>query len=309
MAQSDVVRIATRKSPLAMWQAEFVKEQLQRQWPALAIELVAMITQGDKILDSPLAKIGGKGLFVKELELGLINGDADIAVHSMKDVPAQLPDGLCIDTILKRADPRDAFVSNQYKNLSALPQGARLGTSSLRRQCQVLRLRPDLQVVDLRGNVGTRLAKLDQGNFDAIVLASAGLIRLDLAERIADFIEPEVILPAIGQGAIGIQRRSDDARIAELVKALDDEISNQCVSAERAFNTKLHGGCQAPIGGYAISTENKIWLRGLVGEPDGSRIIVDEQTDSTQNAQLIGETLASRLLTAGAEKILNRLRG
>ncbi|MBT3197436.1 MAG: hydroxymethylbilane synthase, partial [Gammaproteobacteria bacterium] len=237
------LRIATRKSPLALWQAEYVKERLQTIHSGLEVELVTMSTRGDKILDTPLAKIGGKGLFVKELETRMLEGDCDIAVHSMKDVPMAFPEGLFLPVICEREVPLDAFVSNQYERFEDLPEGARVGTSSLRRKCQLLDLRPDLEILDLRGNVNTRLRKLDEGNFDAIILASAGLIRLEMASRIRSQIEPEVILPAVGQGAVGIECRNDDPTVLELIQPLNHLESATRVMAERALNLRLEGGC------------------------------------------------------------------
>ena len=245
------LKIATRQSPLALWQANYVKDRLQQQYPDLTVELVPMVTKGDVILDSPLAKIGGKGLFVKELENALLNKEADIAVHSMKDVPMQFPEGLGLAVICQREDPRDAFVSHSYRTFTELPQGAVVGTSSLRRQCQLKALRPDLDIRSLRGNVGTRLSKLDNGDYDAIILASAGLIRLGLADRIASFIDIEQSLPAAGQGAVGIECRTDDVQVQALLAPLADAETTYCVRAERAMNNHLQGGCQVPIGGYA----------------------------------------------------------
>ncbi len=303
----QTVRIATRKSPLAMWQAEHVAAELKQAHPGLEVELLGMSTQGDKILDTPLAKIGGKGLFVKELEQGMLAGSADIAVHSMKDVPVELPDGLHLPVIMQREDPRDAFVSNNFQGLDELPQGATVGTSSLRRECQLRERRPDLKIAPLRGNVNTRLRKLDEGEFDAIILASAGLIRLGFGQRIADFIEPEQSLPAIGQGAVGIECRVDDARVNALLEPLRHAETALCVSAERAMNHRLMGGCQVPIAGYAILQRDELYLRGLVGEPDGSQIIRAESRGAHQDAEAMGVALANELLANGAEPILQAL--
>jgi len=303
MAVLKTLKIATRQSPLALWQANFVKDQLEKFHPTLSVELVPMVTKGDVILDSPLAKIGGKGLFVKELENALLEKRADIAVHSMKDVPMEFPEGLGLSVICKREDPRDAFVSNTYRSLDDLPQGAIVGTSSLRRQCQLKQLRPDLDIRSLRGNVGTRLSKLDNGEYDAIILASAGLIRLGLAERIASFIEVEQSLPAAGQGAVGIECRVDD----EEVKALLAPLSDATTMAERAMNTRLQGGCQVPIGGYAIEQNGEIFLRALVGETDGSAIIRAEGKSAVENAEALGVTIAEQLLAQGADKILAKI--
>ncbi len=301
------IRIATRKSPLAMWQAEHVSNLLQKAHPGLDVELVGMSTQGDKILDTPLAKIGGKGLFVKELEQGMLEGRADIAVHSMKDVPVELPQGLHLAVILERGDPRDAFVSNNYINLEELPMGAVLGTSSLRRQCQISELRPDLKIKSLRGNVNTRLRKLDENQFDAIILASAGLKRLGFEKRITSALEPAQSLPAIGQGAIGIECRADDEWVNALIASLHDEETALCVKAERAMNSRLMGGCQVPIAGFAVVNHSKIFMRGLVGEPDGSRVIRSESSAPVTGAEALGAALAEDLLGQGADQILMHL--
>lgn len=303
----DILRIATRKSPLALWQAHFVRDQLQHHHPELKIELVTMTTQGDKILDTPLAKVGGKGLFVKELETGMLEGRADIAVHSMKDVPVEFPTGLHLAVICEREDPRDAFVSNNFKSLEELPQGARLGTSSLRRQSQISALRPDLNIIDLRGNVNTRLKKLDEGEYDAIILAAAGLKRLEFDDRITQFLGTDVCLPAIGQGAVGIECRSDDARVNNLIAPLNDSKTQIRVLAERAMNQRLQGGCQVPIAGYAEFDRGIVLLRGLVGQVDGKQIIRGEIAGSPENVEELGMVLAEDLLSRGADKILNEL--
>lgn len=302
-----LIKIATRKSPLALWQAEHVAKLLHASHPTLNIELVTMVTQGDKILDTPLAKIGGKGLFVKELEQGMLNGDADIAVHSMKDVPALLPDGLEIDAILSREDPRDAFVSNIYSNIDELPQGAVVGTSSLRRQCQLLNQRPDLQIKSLRGNVNTRLQKLDDGDYDAIILAAAGLIRLGFESRIKTSIPVNTMLAAIGQGAIGIECRKDDLATKALIACLNDPETAIRVRAERAMNLTLEGGCQAPIAGHARIKGNMLRLHGLVAEPDGSVMITEQLEGPIEEAEQMGVTVANRLLAGGAKAILDKL--
>ncbi|MEW8506595.1 MAG: hydroxymethylbilane synthase [Candidatus Thiodiazotropha sp.] len=304
---SQTLTIATRKSPLAMWQAEHVAAALKKAHPGIHVELLGMTTQGDKILDTPLAKIGGKGLFIKELEQGLMSKEADIAVHSMKDVPVELPQGLHLPVIMQREDPRDAFVSNQYRHFDGLPEGACVGTSSLRRQCQLAEIRPDLVIKSLRGNVNTRLRKLDDGEYDAIILAAAGLKRLGFEDRITALIGPEQSLPAIGQGAVGIECRIDDKRINQLIAPLHDPDTAHCVRAERAMNQRLNGGCQVPIAGYAMLESGNLWLRGLVGEPDGSRIIRGEVEGSTQEADAMGEGLADRLLEWGAGDILQAL--
>lgn len=303
------LRIATRKSPLALWQAEHVRARLQQLHPGLQVELLTMSTQGDRVLDSPLAKIGGKGLFVKELEQGMLAGQADIAVHSMKDVPAELPHGLEIGAILEREDPRDAFVSNHFAALAELPQGARVGTSSLRRQCQLRNVRPDLEILDLRGNVNTRLAKLDAGDYDAIVLASAGLKRLGMVERITLALEPEEMLPAIAQGVIGIECRSDDATVRALIEPLNHAETGLRTRAERAMNARLAGGCQAPVAGFSVINGDRITLRGLVGWPNGSSIIRGEISGLAAEAAVLGEQLAQELLERGARPILDELLG
>ena len=304
MNKNQTLKIATRRSPLALWQANYVKERLIQIYPELTVELVPLITKGDVILDTPLAKIGGKGLFVKELENALLSGEADIAVHSMKDVPMQFPAGLELSVICKREDPRDAFVSNRYRCLAELPQGARVGTSSLRRQCQLKQLRPDLDIQSLRGNVGTRLSKLDNGDYDAIILAAAGLIRLELQQRIASFIDVETSLPAAGQGAVGIECRSNDERVKQLLAPLADVQTTACVLAERAMNNHLQGGCQVPIGGYAVLQDNQIYLRALVGALDGSKIIRAEGKSAVENAEVLGVQVGQQLLEQGANKIL-----
>ncbi len=305
------LKIATRRSPLALWQAEFVRAQLQRLHPQLQVELVTFTTRGDKILDSPLAKIGGKGLFVKELETALLEGNADIAVHSMKDVPMDFPEGLGLAVICEREDPRDAFVSNRFPNLAALPHGARVGTSSLRRQCQLHALRPDLDIVSLRGNVNTRLAKLDAGEFDAIMLATAGLLRLEFGERIRERIATDVSLPAGGQGAIGIEIRSDDARVRALLQPLHHQPTAVCVRAERALNKKLQGGCQVPIAAFAelidASNTAQLRLRGLVGAPDGSVMLRAEGSGASDDPESLGERIAIELLQQGAGEILEQV--
>ncbi len=304
---TDTLRIATRKSQLALWQAEYVRARLIELHPDLEVELVTFTTQGDKILDTPLAKVGGKGLFVKELESAMLRGEADIAVHSMKDVPVELPKGLHLAVICPREDPRDAFVSNQYESLADLPQGARLGTSSLRRQCQLAALRPDLEIVSLRGNVNTRLQKLDDNDYDAIILAAAGLIRLEFADRIREYLAPEVCLPAIGQGAVGIECREDDDWVHEIIAPLADPDTALCVRAERAFNHRLQGGCQVPIGGYAILEHGVILLRGMVGAVDGSELVHGEIAGPPEDAEYLGRVLAEDLLSRGADRLLEAL--
>lgn len=303
----QVIRIATRQSPLALWQAEHVAALLQQAYPQLVIELVKMVTRGDKILDAPLAKIGGKGLFVKELEQGMLEGTADIAVHSMKDVPVEFPEGLHLAAILQREDPTDAFVANHYQSLDDLPPQARIGTSSLRRQCQLQARFPQAVILPLRGNVNTRLAKLDAGEFDAIILASAGLKRLGLAARITATLSPEMSLPAIGQGAIGIECRVDDVELNEMLQVLHHPETGMCVRAERAMNARLNGGCQVPIAGFAQLQAGILTLKGLVGSPDGQTLLRAEQQAPMQQAEALGIATADALLAAGAGQILQAL--
>ncbi|HKN05567.1 MAG TPA: hydroxymethylbilane synthase [Buttiauxella sp.] len=296
--------MATRQSPLALWQAHYVKQRLMASHPQLTVELVPMVTRGDIILDTPLAKVGGKGLFVKELELALLEGRADIAVHSMKDVPVEFPEGLGLVTICERDDPRDAFVSNNFASLDDLPAGSIVGTSSLRRQCQIAERRPDLVIRSLRGNVGTRLGKLDNGDYDAIILAVAGLNRLELQSRIRYALPAEVSLPAVGQGAVGVECRLDDIRTQELLKSLNHEETAIRVSAERAMNMRLEGGCQVPIGSYAELMNGELWLRALVGAPDGSILVRGERRGKPEDAEAMGISLAEELLDKGAREIL-----
>ncbi|MEG3756098.1 hydroxymethylbilane synthase [Psychromonas arctica] len=302
-----IIRIATRHSPLAMWQANFVKAELLKHHADLTVELLPMKTKGDIILDTPLAKVGGKGLFVKELEVAMLENRADIAVHSMKDVPVDFPDGLGLSVICEREDPRDAFVSNHFKEITELPQGAVVGTCSLRRQCQIKSIRPDLVIKDLRGNVNTRLRKLDEGEYDAIILAASGLMRLEMHDRIASFIAPEVSLPAVGQGAVGIECRLDDKKTMALLAPLNHQPTRIRVTAERAMNLALEGGCQVPIGSFALLEGEQVFLRGLVGSVDGKHIIRKEITGHIDQAHVLGETLAQQLLDAGAKEILNEV--
>ena len=301
------IRIATRKSPLALWQANHIKARLEALHPQLVVELLPMSTRGDHILDSPLSKVGGKGLFVKELEQAILDGHADIAVHSMKDVPVAFPAGLDLCLICERDDPRDAFVSNQFASLQALPAGSRVGTSSLRRQCQLRALRPDLQIGELRGNVNSRLAKLDAGEYDAIILAAAGLKRLELQSRIRQLLPAETSLPANGQGALGIECRPDDAELLALLAPLAHPATALCVRAERAMNRALQGGCQVPIGAYAELHGDEVWLRGLVGSPDGQQILRAERQGPAATAEQLGQSVAEQLLAMGADKILREV--
>ena len=301
------VRIATRESLLALWQAEYVATALKSAHPGLEVELIKMKSEGDRILDTPLAKIGGKGLFTKELEEGMLRGDADIAVHSMKDVPMELPEGLHLAVICPREDPRDAFVSNNFSGLDALPQGAVVGTSSLRRQAQLLALRPDLQIRFLRGNVQTRLRKLDDGEYDAIILAGAGLKRLKLEERITEMLEVTTMLPACGQGAVGIECRSDDDELNLMLAPLNDAKTSARVRAERAMNRRLEGGCQVPIGGYAELDHGVIVMHALVARADGSEVIRGSISGYPEYAEDLGIALAEDLLARGADAILAEL--
>jgi hydroxymethylbilane synthase len=303
----NTLRIATRKSPLALWQANYVKAALELANPNLQVELVTMSTKGDKILDSPLAKIGGKGLFVKELEHSLLRGESDIAVHSMKDVPMEFPQGLGLSVICEREDPSDALVSNTFSGFADLPQGARVGTSSLRRQCQLKQLRPDLDVRDLRGNVGTRLGKLDAGEYDAIILAAAGLIRLELGDRIQEKLSFDTCLPAGGQGAVGIETRDGDDEVLELLATLHHPVTASRVIAERAVNSHLNGGCQVPIASFAEMEKGLIRLRALVGETSGSRILRCEKTGPVAEAHALGIAVADNLLEQGARAILDAI--
>jgi len=303
------IRIATRKSALALWQAEYVKARLEAAHPGLLVSLVPMVSRGDKLLDSPLSKIGGKGLFVKELETALLEGQADIAVHSMKDVPMDFPEGLGLYCICEREDPRDAFVSNRYKGLDELPLGSVVGTSSLRRQTQLLSHRPDLEIRFLRGNVNTRLAKLDAGEYDAIILAAAGLIRLGFESRITDSLDVTYSLPAGGQGAVGIECRSADSDIQALLAPLHHLETADRVVAERALNKRLNGGCQVPIASYAVLEGDQLWLRAMVGQPDGGALLRAEARGPRTAADLLGVQVADDLLDQGADVILTAVYG
>lgn len=309
MSSRRLIRIATRQSALALWQAEYVRSRLLAAHPEIEVSLVPMVSRGDKLLDSPLAKIGGKGLFVKELETALLEDEADIAVHSMKDVPMEFPLGLGLFCICEREDPRDAFVSNRFDSLDALPAGSVVGTSSLRRQAQLLASRPDLEIRFLRGNVNTRLAKLDAGDYDAIILAAAGLIRLGFEARIRDSIAPESSLPAGGQGAVGIECRSDDDEIHALLEPLHHADTASRVEAERALNRRLNGGCQVPIACYAVLEGDELWLRGLVGQPDGTLLLRAEQRAPRAEAEALGVRVAEDLLALGAQKVLDDVYG
>ncbi|MDL0437954.1 hydroxymethylbilane synthase [Stutzerimonas frequens] len=306
---SREIRIATRKSALALWQAEYVKARLEASHPGLKVSLVPMVSRGDKLLDAPLAKIGGKGLFVKELETALMENEADIAVHSMKDVPMEFPEGLGLYCICEREDPRDAFVSNHFDDLDALPPGSVVGTSSLRRQAQLLARRPDLKIQFLRGNVNTRLAKLDAGEYDAIILAAAGLIRLGFGDRIRSSIGVDESLPAGGQGAVGIECRTGDSELHALLAGLNHAPTATRVVAERALNKRLNGGCQVPIACYAVLEGEQLWLRGLVGQPDGTVLLRAEGRAPAAEAEALGVQVAEELLAQGAEQILKAVYG
>ncbi len=299
------IRIATRRSPLALRQAEMVADRLRQAHPGLTVTLVPMSTKGDKLLDVPLATVGGKGLFLKELEHALLDNRADIAVHSVKDVTVSLPEGLCMPVIAKREDPRDALVSNQYHSLDALPDGARIGTSSLRRRCQLNALKPGLEIINLRGGVHTRLKKLDAGEFDALVLACAGLMRLGLDQRIAQRLEPDRFVPAIGQGAIGIELRQGDAAVEALVAPLNDHHSSICVRAERAMNEALGGGCQVPIAGHARLDDHTLSLVGVVSSLDGKELIRVSDSAADTEAEALGHRVADALNSRGAKRILD----
>ena len=300
-----MLKIATRKSPLAIWQAEFVKSKLENIYPDLKVELVKMTTQGDQILNSPLSKIGGKSLFIKELEVGIMEGRADIAVHSMKDVPYELPQGFEIGAILERESPFDAFVSNDFNSIQDLPVGARLGSCSLRRIVQVKAMRPDLEILDLRGNVNTRLKKLDDGEYDAIILACSGLTRLGFDNRIKQDLSPDDSLPAVGQGALGIEIEANDHEISSLIKPLIHQKTQIEVSAERALNATLQGGCSVAIGAFATSEDSKLTLSGMVGNVDSGEIIRIQETGETSKPIDLGIRAAKKLLSLGARELLN----
>ncbi len=298
------LKIATRKSPLALWQAEHVKSRLKQLHPNLEVELVKMMTTGDQILNSPLSKIGGKGLFIKELEIGMLEGKADIAVHSMKDMPYKIPAGFALGAVLKRENPFDAFVSNHFNNLEDLPLNSKVGTCSMRRIVQLKSIRPDLEILDLRGNVNTRLKKLDDGEYDAIILACAGLIRLNFADRIKQQISAEQSLPAVGQGAVGIEIRENDQAILELITPLIDEQTTHRISAERAMNARLEGGCSVPIAGFSTLDGDIITLTGLVGNVESGVILKHKVVGNVDNTEELGKQLADKLIAMGARDIL-----
>ncbi len=307
---THTITIATRESPLALWQAEFVRDALQAAHADIVVELLGMTSRGDQLLDVPLSKVGGKGLFVKELETALLDGSADIAVHSMKDVPMTFPDGLGLAVICEREEPADAFVSNHHDAIDALPAGSVVGTSSLRRECQLRELRPDISVRFLRGNVNTRLRKLDDGEYDAIILACAGLLRLDMGDRIRSRIPVAQSLPSGGQGAVGIEIRSADERTRSLLQPLHHPATAECVTAERAVNRRLQGSCEVPIAAYAVhESAATLWLRALVGSPDGSRVLRAEARGGVDSADALGEGVADDLLAQGAGDILAEVYG
>lgn len=306
--QNDILRIATRKSPLALWQAEHVKELLEALHPGLEVQLLPMTTTGDQLLSQPLSQVGGKGLFLKELERAMLDGDADLAVHSMKDVPPVLPNGLGLVAIMARHAAEDAFVSNDFANFDSLPQGATVGTASLRRTTQIKAKRPDINISLLRGNIQTRLRKMDEGDYDAIVLASAGLERMGLEQRIRAKLTPEQMLPAVGQGALGLEARLSDPLVGQLVAPLICQTTTACVRAERAFSEKLGGSCSVPIGGYAQLQGQQLTLRGLVGSVDGSKIISDSLQGPSDSPETLGHTLAAKLIEQGAADLLAELK-
>ena len=305
---SDTITIGTRASKLALWQAEYVAAQMEKQYPAVCVELRKMTTKGDRILDAPLAKIGGKGLFTKELEQAMLAGEIDLAVHSLKDMPTEVPAGLVIGAITERLDAGDAFVSLHYRSMEELPQGARVGTSSLRRRAQLLAVRPDLMILDLRGNVNTRLAKLDAGEFDAIVLAAAGLKRLGLGDRIRTILPRAMILPAVGQGALAIECRADDLRILGLIDFLRDPQMTAAAAAERAFLQRVEGGCQIPVGVYAeVGEGNVLHVEAMIASVDGMRVCRSRSMGVVDAAEKIGVALAEELLDAGGRDILKEI--
>ena len=306
---SKTIRIATRSSPLALWQAHFIQQQLQSYWPGVQVELLPLITSGDRFLKDKLAREGGKGLFVKELEEALWDGRADLAVHSLKDMPANLAKGLALGAILERADPRDVFVSDKYESLSELPTGSIVGTSSLRRQAQVLAMRSDLEVISLRGNVETRLEKLVKGQYSGIILAAAGLERLGLRQWLGAPLAINIMLPAAGLGALGVEYKIARIDLKALLAPLNHAATAMCVTAERAMNAVLDGGCQAPIASYATLQNEVLILRGLVANPNGKTIITAIETGTPENAKKIGESVASKLLAQGAGDIIQNLKG
>ncbi len=303
----DKIVIGTRKSALALWQADYVADCIKEKYPEITVEKKLIVTKGDKILDTPLAKIGGKGLFTKALEDEMLAGDIDIAVHSLKDVPTELPEGLMIAAITKRFDPGDALVSPKYGTLDKLPKGAKIGTSSLRRSAQLLHARPDLKIESLRGNVNTRLQKLEDENFDGIILAVAGLKRLEMEDRITQVLPVEICLPAVGQGALAIEARRDDEEILSIIDFLNDETTVACTNGERAFLKAVEGGCQVPVGVYGTPSEDGISLEAVIASVDGKQLYRDSVQGSPEEAEHLGKALADRLLNAGGRKILQEL--
>ena len=303
------IRIGTRASALALWQAEWVKSELEKKYPGMTVSLTKIKTTGDKILDVPLAQVGGKGLFVKEIEEAMLANEIDIAVHSMKDVPTMFPDGLHLSCITKREDARDALLTRNNMKFKDLPQGATIGTSSLRRQAQLMSVRPDFKIQQLRGNVDTRLRKLKEGQFDAIILAAAGVRRLGLAENVSEYLDPAISLPAIGQGALGIECRVDDRELNDLIAFFNHQDTRTCVTGERALLRRLEGGCQVPIACYGQMVNGKLHLTGLVGSVDGKRIIKDTIEGEAGKAEKLGVTLAEKLLSKGADVILREVYG
>ncbi len=304
-----ILRIGTRGSRLAITQSEWVKGRIESGHPDVSVELVRIKTKGDKVIDSPLSKIGGKGLFVKEIEEALLRKEVDLAVHSIKDVPAELPEGLYLPVFPEREDPRDAFISTGYKSVGELPDGASVGTGSLRRSSQLLHMRPDLDIVPLRGNVDTRIKRLESGNLHAIILAAAGLRRLGLSAKISQLLPAEEFLPAIGQGALGLELRQDNDRVYDILRSLNHEATEMTVRAERAFLKELEGGCQVPIAAHCRLEGEVVILHGMVAELDGSRIIKDELRGQKERPEETGISLARRLLSSGADEILKRIYG
>ena len=305
---SSTLRIVTRESPLAMWQANFVRDSLCSLHPHLQVEILGITTEADRLLDASLESLGGKGAFVKELEQALLNGQADIAVHSMKDVSIELPDKLALPVVLKREDPRDVFVSNKFRNFSELPHDARIGTSSLRRRCQLKAKQAQFQILDIRGNVGTRLRKLDEGEYDALVLAAAGIKRLGLQDRINEYFSPESLLPAVSQGALGIETRADNEELMPLIEPLVDDITQLCVKAERALNRRLGGDCHVPIAAHAQIEDTQLSMHALVGRLDGSELIQSSLSGPAIDAEVLGDKLGQILLDMGAGQILQELQ-
>ena len=304
----DTIIIGTRSSKLALWQADYVADCLRREYPGLRVEKKLMTTKGDKILDAPLAKIGGKGLFTKELEVDMLQGGIDLAVHSLKDMPTEVPEGLMLAAITKRFDPGDAVVSPQYRTFAALPQGAKVGTSSLRRKAQLLHARPDLRIEDLRGKVNTRLRKLEEEHFDAVILAVAGLKRLGFGERITDVLPREMCLPAVGQGALAIETRADDKEMQAMLEFLRDENTVRCARAERSFLARVEGGCQVPVGVYAtINASDALEVEAVIASLDGKRLYRDMVTGPRREAENLGRILADKLLAAGGLAIMHEL--